>query len=239
MQVLAEMVILNCMRLLLCFYSEISMVVVECEFDRKLWQDIWDRVKNYLDQPAPQLLQRIPEINIDLKEALDFYSTAETRALSEFPSICGSYGQVPKPIADVLPIRPHHYPDASEQRKVVNAHEPVDKDVLIGDMQDLCCEGINFLWNEATDIVAFVVADSQWLNIPGIPPHVPIAYAMHGPYFTNESLRKMLTDMCLCCQSHNAGIMCEITDGEFIKLIHTSENGYPLTHFQRLKAMFK
>ena len=37
----------------------------------------------------------------------------------------------------------------------------MDKDVLIGDMQDLCCEGINFLRNEATDIVAFVVADSQ------------------------------------------------------------------------------
>ena len=35
MQVLAEMVVLNCMRLLLCFYSEISMVVVECEFDGK------------------------------------------------------------------------------------------------------------------------------------------------------------------------------------------------------------
>ena len=123
------------------------MVVVECEFDRKLWQDIWDRVKNYLDQPALQFLQRIRQINIDLKEALDFYSTAETCALGEFPSICGSYGQVPKPIVDVLPIRPHHYRDASEQRKVVNAHEPVDKDVLIGDMQDLCCEGINFLVN--------------------------------------------------------------------------------------------
>ena len=62
---------------------------------------------------------------------------------------------------------------------------------------------------------------------------------MHGPSFTNESLHKMLTDVRLCCQSHNAGIMCEITDGEFIKLIHTSENGHPLTHFQRLKAMFK
>ena len=49
----------------------------------------------------------------------------------------------------------------------------------------------------------------------------------------------MLTDMHLCCQSHNAGIMCEITDGEFIKLIHTSENGHPLTYFQHLKAMFK
>ena len=70
----------------------------------------------------------------DLKEALDFYSSTETCALGEFPSICGSYGQVPKPIADVLPIRPHHYPDASEHQKVVNVHEPVDKDVLIGDM---------------------------------------------------------------------------------------------------------
>ena len=39
---------------------------------------IWDRVKNYLDKPAPQLLHRIRDINIDLKEALDFYSSSET-----------------------------------------------------------------------------------------------------------------------------------------------------------------
>ena len=164
---------------------------------------------------------------------------AETRALGEFPSICGIYGQIPEPSAGVLPIRPHHYPNASNHHQLVNVCEPVDTDVLIGNMQDLCCEGINFLRNEATDIVAFVVADSQRLNRPGIPPHVPIAYAMRGPSFTNEILRKMLTDVRLCCQQYNAGIMCEITDGEFIKLVHTSENGHPLTHFQRLKAMFK
>ena len=63
------------------------MVVIECEFYGMLWQDIWDRVKNYLNKPAPQLLQRIRDINIDLKDALDFYSMAETHALGEFPNI--------------------------------------------------------------------------------------------------------------------------------------------------------
>ena len=96
MQVLAEMVVLNCMRLWLCFYSEISMVVVECEFDGQLWNQIWNRVKNYLDKPRPQLLQRI-KVNLELKDALDFYCLVETQALGEFPSICGSYGHVPRP----------------------------------------------------------------------------------------------------------------------------------------------
>ena len=62
---------------------------------------------------------------------------------------------------------------------------------------------------------------------------------MRGPSFTTDTLRKMLNDVCKCCKSHNAGIMCEITDDEFIKLVHTSENGQPLTHFQCLKSMFK
>ena len=62
---------------------------------------------------------------------------------------------------------------------------------------------------------------------------------MQCPSFTTDTLRKMLNDVHECCKSHSAGIMCEITDGEFIKLVHTSENGHPLTHFQRLKSMFK
>ena len=118
-------------------------------------------------------------------------------------------------------------------------HEAVDIKVLMNDIKDLCCEGIDYLRNEATDIVAFVVVDSQCLHRPGIPPHIPIAYAMRGPSFTTDTLRKMLNDVRECCKSHNAGIMCEITDGEFIKLVHTSENGQPLTHFQCLKSMFK
>ena len=85
------------------FYSEISMVVVECEFEGWLWNQIWNRVKNYLDKPRPQLLQRIKEVNLELKNELDFYCLMETHALGEFPSICGSYGPVPRP-GDAFPI---------------------------------------------------------------------------------------------------------------------------------------
>ena len=189
MQVVAEMVVLNCMRLWLCFYSEISMVVVECKFEGQLWNQIWNRVKNYLDKPRPQLLQRIKEVNLELKDELDFYCLAETNALGEFPSICGTYGHIPRPDG-ALPLRPHFHPESMPNLSLNNIQGAVDIKVLMNDIKDLCCKGIDFLRNEATDIVAFVVADSQCLHRPGIPPHIPIAYAMRGPSFTTDTSAK-------------------------------------------------
>ena len=57
MQVLSEMLVLNCKKLLLCYYSNLSMVVIECDFDEVLWNKIWNRLKMYLDKPRPQIIQ--------------------------------------------------------------------------------------------------------------------------------------------------------------------------------------
>ena len=57
MQVLAEMVVLGVNKLLLCYYSSLSMVVIEVEFDQEVWAKIWNRVKSYLDKDRPQIIQ--------------------------------------------------------------------------------------------------------------------------------------------------------------------------------------
>ena len=40
--------------------------------------------------------------------------------------------------------------------------------------------GINFLHVEASEILAFVVTDSERSYSVGIPPHLPIAYGLKG-----------------------------------------------------------
>ena len=52
-------------------------------------------------------------------------------------------------------------------------------------------------------------------------------------------MRKMLCDVRQACREHNATIMCEITDGEFLKIANSSETGQPLTLLQRLKWRYK
>ena len=51
------MVVLGVNKLLLCYYSSLSMVVIEVEFDQEVWDKIWNKVKSYLDKDHPQIIQ--------------------------------------------------------------------------------------------------------------------------------------------------------------------------------------
>ena len=42
-------------------------------------------------------------------------------------------------------------------------------------------------------------------------------------------MRKMLSDVRRACRENNASIMCEITDGEFLKIANSTPEGQPLT----------
>ena len=48
-------------------------------------------------------------------------------------------------------------------------------------------------------------------------------------------MRKMLSDVRHACRENNASIMCEITDGEFLKIANSTPEGQPLTLLHRLK----
>ena len=242
MQILAKMVVLGCRKLLLCFYSNLTMVVIECEFDGALWGKIWREVKSYLDKPRPQLLQRIKDITGNLGDELEIYSKTCCTVVGKFPSVAASTGS-PKIIVDRrLPFNPYFSGSAcSSMHRQSNMSGSADSDLstIIEAMRDNCLEGINYLRNEATDIIAFVVADIQRLHRPGIPPHIPVAYAMKSASLTTNIMRLMLADVREACHKHNARIMCEITDGEFLKIANSTVEGQPLTLLQHLKWRYK
>ena len=145
-----------------------------------------------------------------------------------------------------LPFNPYH---CTKKRSIpgsmlnVKSRERKDFDsticTILEGFKENCTEGTNYLRNEATDIVAFVIADSQRLHRPGIPPHIPVAYAMKSASLSTSLMRKMLSDVRQACREHNATIMCKITDGEFLKIANSSETGQPLTLLQRLKWRYK
>ena len=158
LQILAEMVVLNCRKLLLCFYSTLSMVVIECDFDVKLWEKVWSYVLKHFDHDQPHIIRGIQEISADLSDDLQVYSTTMCYCIGEFPSVVGINGKV-----------------------IDTTDHPL----------------------------------------------------------TTAIMRKMLDDVREACRKQNARIMCEITDGEFLKIINCTEAGFPLTLLQRLKWRYQ
>ena len=246
MQVLTEMAVLQCDKLLLCYYSTLSMVVIECEFDEKLWLHIWSRVKSYLDKKRPQLLQKIRDITSELGPELELFCRVNTRAIGEFSSVMALRSTSVAVFDTALPFNPYHCGSRSplqSHRKHSLRLQMKDMETtivtVIDQFRDNCAERKNFLRNEATDIVAFIISDSQRLHRPGIPPHIPVAYAMKSLSLTTNIMCMMLKDVRWACRDNNASIMCEIMDGEFLKIANSTSDGHPLTLPQRLKWRYK
>ena len=45
-------------------------------------------------------------------------------------------------------------------------------------MAEVIEHGINFMRVEASEILAFIITDSERICKPGMPPHLPIAYGL-------------------------------------------------------------
>ena len=99
-------------------------------------------------------------------------------------------------------------------------------------------EGYNFLRVEALEILAFVATNSDRIIQPGIPPHLPIAYAMRGHSLPMRIMRNMVNDIRNELQKRNTSVLCKVYDGQFYQLIVRSENSEPLTRLQMIHDHF-
>ena len=82
-------------------------------------------------------------------------------------------------------------------------------------MVDLIEEGFKFLHVEALEIIAFVATDCDRMVKPGIPPHIPIAYGLHGNSMPMSIMRDMVDDIRNELHRHKTTVLCEVYDGQF------------------------
>ena len=92
--------------------------------------------------------------------------------------------------------------------------------------------------NEATELLAFVRNDSKRIPIPGIPCHLPIAYALKGNSLQIQTMQQMIEHLRDHCDNFNIGVLCEIYEGQFLNLILRGESGQPLTKIKFMKNIY-
>ena len=116
----------------------------------------------------------------------------------------------------------------------------------MNDYQETCAEiaekiehGINFLRVEASEILAFVVTDSERINRPGIPPHLPVAYGLKGHSLPMKTMLEMLNDIRNALHAVNASIYARSMMVSFILFIVKSSTGQALTRIQFMIQKFR
>ena len=101
------------------------------------------------------------------------YIERNCKVIAELPKISGKLGQLKRCNKFSAYFTP------------VQNNRPEDHSICESNLQEVCFEmaeliehGINFMRVEASEILAFVITDSERICNPGIPPYLPIAYGL-------------------------------------------------------------
>ena len=92
---------------------------------------------------------------------------------------------------------------------------------------------------KATEILGFVLTDTDREWNAEVMHHLPVAYAMKGYSLTSDVLRKMCNDVKNACAKEGVNIVCECFDGQWNTLVVRDEDGNPLNRLELQKAVWK
>ena len=98
--------------------------------------------------------------------------------------------------------------------------------------KDLVSEAYELQRRKATEILAFVISDTDRIHDGEHPNQIPIAYALKGYSPSTEKLREMIDVVRNKCKSEGIDVLCKSTDGQWARNCMRSKEGKPLTCIQ-------
>ena len=214
------------------YVGNTSGVLIETIYDANLYQCLLEKLSEQFDTTKPILRKGIVNLRHELIPKLDIFIQENTKLICEVPLV---KGKIDISVKDNK-FTPYKIPEFSEH---------IYDSVLMTDTFDELCvkltqsveEGINFLRVEASEIIAFLATDSEYIVKPGILPHIPIVYGLKGPSLSNKIFRNMRNDIRNELHSRSTSVLCEVYDRQFHDIIVNSDEGKPLTRLQHFKLI--
>ena len=211
-----------------------SGVLIETIYDANLYKYLLQKLSEQFDSAKPTLKEGIVDLRQELIPKLDMFTQENSKLIWEVPLV---KGKIDLSVNDNK-FTPYKIPKFSEQ--IYNSMLMTDTfDELCVKLTQSVEEGINFMRVEASEIIAFLATDSEWIVKLGIPPHIPIAYGLKGPSLSNKIFQNMKNDIRNELHSRNTSVLCEVYDSQFHDIIVNSDEGKPLTRLQNAKQHFK
>ena len=173
-----------------CLIAKSSIVVIESDYDEFTWKSIWIDLKRHFDNEKPKNITKITDSQKKFHKIMDEYIERNCKVTAELPEIIGKIGKMQKSNQFSAYFRP------------MQNCRPQDYSICESNLQEVCFEmaeliehGINFIPVEASEILAFIITDSERICKPGIPLHLPIVYGLQGHSLPMKIMLKMLNDI--------------------------------------------
>ena len=232
------MVVTDCMYNWYAVGSPKSVVLIKCNFDEDLWNQIWPRIKTFLDSDKPAATHWMKKIAVEFRQPFNDYIQENTELIGEVPRVTTEENKS----ALLCPFRFSPYSKALEPKSKRGPGLDYVKELML----TTYLKAIHLLHNayhivreEAAEIIAFVVSDSTRVPQPGVPRHIPIAYGLKGHSLPMDIMRAMVNDVRDECVRHHVNVCCKVYDGQFLDLVRYSEDGTPLTRLAFFQQYFR
>jgi hypothetical protein len=234
-QIMAEMKVKRTTTAIYCSYSKDSTTFIQLELDENLWQEIWTLIEELYGSSKPRKQQKVPPYKKDILAKLQKYIEENSQLIAEVPSSCGI--QSPFQSHDIK--NPYYTPTPPQFTLTSSSSIANDIRVLCANSMSIVDEGFQLLRLKATEILAFIVTDTDRKFSTTIPPHMPLAYAMKGSSLPIPTFREMMQQVRVKCQESGVRILTECFDGQWAMMIMKSQNGKALSRLQLGKDMWK
>ena len=236
LQILAHMKVTNLERNLYVSCGPKSVTVIEARFAPGLWNDLWYRIKVFLDKKRPAARNWFKDISSAFNPRFDHYIEHFTSFICEVPIVKTEEGVM----IERTDFSPYHRSISPLPVRPTTSMEELKEGIhtLYDDAACVMEDAHHILHEEAAEILAFLAVNSSRISTKGTPCHLPIAYGLKGHTLTMSVMRKMIEDVRNQYQEYNIGVRCECYDGQFLNLIKFDENDQPLTQLTFLQKMY-
>lgn len=236
-QLLCEMKAANVTSGYFASYSKESTAVHLVTFDEELWTVIYSEAKSLYGMDPSVCPKKMPLEKAALGARLKSFTQNNVELVMEIPSVTAVV-QDHSPIEDTN--SPYVWPGRTEN---VLPHE---RPGIVMDLVTYLQQGKQAIYDvhqvcrrRATEILGFLLSDTDRVWNPEAPHHIPVAYALKGYSLPVQNARRMVDKVLQELYEQKVRVACTSFDGQFIQMVVRGLDDKPHTVMQLQKDVWK
>lgn len=197
-----------------------------------MWTSIIQEADAVYFPDEPKRPTRLSSESKNIKENLLKYREKNCKFLCEISSVKGTR------VGSFYDIEesPYIYPICS----LINPTDEVNNniDVISNSVKSCIMDAFQVCRKKATEVLVWILADTDRIFSKGIPYALPVAYAMKGYSLGTQVMREMHEHVLQACYEKNLRVVASCFDGQWTKLATRDKKGKPLTEMQLQRDVY-
>lgn len=214
--------------------SKQSMVVIIVHFDEELFDMIWAQIKKMFDKTDLKMLTKLCSENKEISNKIEQFIKNNCKVICEVPVLRCTVGSL------VASNEMKVYSFGTGKPEFIVSDEDIKASIIqmCKDVVVLLQECYEMQRKKATEILLFLVNDTDRMFSDKLTTCVPVAYCLKGYSLNVSTMRKIVDIVQNKLKSEGVNVISESFDGQWANMAFMTKDGSPLTELQFQKYIW-